>query len=87
MIKKWLKSLNEFQLIVSEVNFDFNMKISFFRLHNEIPIDSNKVSLINFAAYFSAVKIYKYNYLNTKIDLIDIEAYALAGGCYEIIRI
>lgn len=79
--------INEFQTIATGFDFDFDAKIHVFRLHKEFPLNSTQISLINLAAYFSAIKIFKFIYINNFVSLEGTASYAIAGGCYEIIRI
>ena len=83
--------IDSFQQIVINQKIDVNQETKNSSLER-IPILKNNPSLIQYAAFFGAVKIFKYLFLNeAKLDKKDYSNrtcyhYAIAGGNSEIIH-
>ncbi|KAK8881126.1 hypothetical protein M9Y10_003855 [Tritrichomonas musculus] len=80
--------IEDFQRYLSKTNLDLSMKIkrSFFET-NQLLIE-NQPSLIEYAAFFGSVKIFKFLYMNHQVEIKpDIIKYATHGMNYEIIHL
>ncbi|OHT10233.1 hypothetical protein TRFO_20532 [Tritrichomonas foetus] len=79
-------NIDRFQIISSVNRFDFNSKIQN-SVYGKYSYISRDTSLIEYAAFFGAINIFKFLLLNGAKKTESLAKYAVASGNVEIVRI
>ena len=81
--------IDSFQLLVSQTNLSLASRIpySFYAFCDNLNIYSNAPFLIEYAAFFGSIKIFKFLHMNKARYSENIMLYAIAGGNYDIIHL